>query len=113
MALIITLNIQADTRRLHQSLRVNLMNNVFQTIEWEIRGIPLWLIREYLREMGGQVIDDTLIEGQGWTVSLSQMEDEQIGSIHVGRVQLTLKARANVVEQIKTTLEKKLIRGGG
>lgn len=89
------------------------MNDVFQTIEREIRGIPLWLIREYLREMGGQVIDDTLIEGQGWTVSLSQMEDEHIGSIRVGRVRLILKARANVIEPIKTTLEKKLIRGGG
>lgn len=89
------------------------MNDIFQIIEWEIRGIPIWLIREYLQEVGGQMIDDTLVEGQGWTVSLSQMADDQIGSIRIGRVRLTLKARATVMEQIKSALEKKFIRAGG
>ena len=89
------------------------MNELNQSIEWEMRGIPLWLIREYLVEMGGRAINPNLIEGEGWMVTLSQMADYQIGSISIGQVRLTLKAKVATMNTIKPALEKKLIRAGG
>lgn len=84
-----------------------------QVVEWEIRGIPLWLIQEYLVEMGGRATQPDLIEGPGWEASLQQMADYQIGSISIGQVRLTLKAKPETMEVIRPELEKKLIRGGG
>lgn len=85
----------------------------YQTFDWQMRGIPLWLIREYLVEMGGREISPNLIEGEGWMVTLNQMADYQIGSISIGQVQLTLEATTEVMKTIKPALEKKLIRAGG
>ncbi len=85
----------------------------YQTLDWEIRSIPLWLIRDYLLELGGQEEEPGLVKGIGWTVSLNQMADYQIGSIRVGQVHLNLKARLDEFETIRVALEKKLIRAGG
>ena len=31
----------------------------------QIRGIPLWLLREYLEELGGTAVSETRVEGEG------------------------------------------------
>ena len=31
----------------------------------EVHGIPLWLLREYLEELGGTAVTDTKITGPG------------------------------------------------
>ncbi len=84
-----------------------------KTFDWEIRGIPLWLIRDYLLELGGQEEAPGLVKGIGWSVSLIQIGDYQIGSIRVGQVHLNLKARSDVFDTIHSALGKKLIRAGG
>lgn len=81
--------------------------------EREIRGIPLWLIRDYLHELGGQEGGGGQIEGIGWSVSLYPMDDFQIGSVRVGQVRLVLEAIPNTYESIRQALEKKLLRAGG
>jgi hypothetical protein len=45
-----------------------------QTIVREMRGIPLWLLREYLQEMGGTAVDDYSVQATGWNVRLTRME---------------------------------------
>ena len=42
-----------------------------QTEVREIRGIPLWLMQEYLLEMGGTLVEEGLVEGEGWSVRLT------------------------------------------
>ncbi len=78
-----------------------------------IRGIPLWLIRDYLVELGGHEDTPGMIAGNGWKASLTQMEDFQIGSVRVGQVQLSLTASGETFENIRATLEKKFLRAGG
>ncbi len=89
------------------------MSEENKTIDCEIRGIPLWLIRDYLLELGGQEEEPGLVKGVGWSISLEQIADYQIGSIKVGQVHLNLKARSEVFEPIRQAMEKKLIRAGG
>ena len=80
----------------------------------EVRGIPLWLLREYLVEDGGESTSDDLVVGAGWTVRLTQMEDFQIGSIRVGEVRLEIEGRdAESLARIQAILEPKLLRAGG
>lgn len=79
----------------------------------EIRSIPLWLLQEYLKQLGGQVAPDGRLHGPGWAARLTRIEDFQIGSLRVGQVRLDVTGDAVAVTRMRKQLEPKLIRGGG
>jgi len=79
----------------------------------EICGIPLWLLRKYLVEIGAEEKGENIVIGKGWQASLSPMEDFQVGSLVVGQVRLELQADPEVWKELKPVLEKKLLRAGG
>ncbi|MBI3942419.1 MAG: DUF1952 domain-containing protein [Chloroflexi bacterium] len=79
----------------------------------DIRGIPLWLLREYLAEMGGQAGVDNRVTGPGWQATLTPLEDYRIGSLRVGEVRLEIDGTEQAVAHLQTLLAPKLARGGG
>ena len=79
----------------------------------EVRGIPLWLLREYLVELGGKAESDYAVAGNAWRVDLIQIEDYTIGSLSVGQVRLEFSGDADAVARIQELLEPKLVRAGG
>ena len=83
------------------------------TYSREIRGIPLWLMREYLEKLGGRSEEDGSIHGEGWRATLTQQDDYQIGSLRVGQIKLELEAEEAALELLLPQLEKKLLRAGG
>jgi hypothetical protein len=83
------------------------------TLDEKLRGIPLWLVQDYLRAMGGQETDDGRLAGDGWTVRLSQAEDFALGSLRVGQVRLEVWGAAEVVTPFRAALGQRLMRGGG
>jgi hypothetical protein len=82
-------------------------------IEREIRGVPLWQIREYLEELDGAVLDDATVRGDGWEAHLEQIEDFQIGSLVVGQVRVVLEGDEETLAALEPKLDDKLIRAGG
>lgn len=84
---------------------------IFQTRE--LRGMPLWLLKLYLVELGGLAIEDDELTGPGWIASLTQMDDFQVGSIRVGQVRLQVEVEEAIFEDFITALDKKLLRAGG
>ena len=64
-------------------------------VEREVRGIPLWLIREYLEELGGTPRGEDAADGDGWSGRLEQIEDFTIGSLAIGQVRITLEGDAD------------------
>lgn len=78
-----------------------------------LRGIPLWLLREYIEELGARARDDGVLQGEGWQARLTQVEDFQVGSLKVGQVRLELDGEAASLEAVRPKLEKKLHRAGG
>lgn len=78
----------------------------------QIRGIPLWLLREYLEELGGTAVSDTRIEGDGWQVSLAKMEPFALGSLRVGQVMMEISGDEDAIARLKPELEKKTMRAG-
>ena len=81
--------------------------------EFTVSGIPLWLMGEYLVELGGQQIADDMVNGQGWQARLTKVEDARIGSLRVGRMHLQVYGDAEAVHKLRPALEKKLLRAGG
>ncbi|MBK9715209.1 MAG: DUF1952 domain-containing protein [Kouleothrix sp.] len=79
----------------------------------EIRGIPLWLLRDYLVDLGGQIQPDGQVAGQGWRAQLTRLEDIRIGSLRIGEVRLELRGDAEAVELLELRMRPKLLRAGG
>ena len=81
--------------------------------EWDVHGLPLQLVQEYLQELGGELVSEGRVEGPGWAVQFRKTEDFKLGSIRLGNTHLSVEADPEVMETFLPTLEKKLRRGGG
>jgi hypothetical protein len=80
----------------------------------DLRGIPLWLLREYLFELGGAPgQEEGQVEGPGWRACLEQIEPFQVGSLVVGQVRLEVEMDPHAAGAFQEALEKKLLRAGG
>lgn len=82
-------------------------------LEHEVRGVPLWLLREYLVEGGGRAVGDDRVEGEGWSARLVQLEDYRIGHLSVGQVRIELDGTPEGLRAVDAFLAPKLLRGGG
>lgn len=76
-------------------------------------GVPLWLLREYLEDLGGIAQGEQSVLGEGWKASFEKAPPFQIGSLAVGRVKLALEGEEKALERLLPRLEMKLLRGGG
>ena len=83
-----------------------------QTLVREMRGIPLWLLREYLQEMGGTAIDDHLVQADGWQVRLTRTEPFRLGSLVVGQTRLDIEIEDQLVDPFMQQFAKKTLRAG-
>jgi hypothetical protein len=82
-------------------------------VETVIRGLPLWLLRDYLVQLGARPDADGTLRGPGWSASLAQAEDFAIGSLRVGQVSLRLEGAPEAVAAAQAALQPKLLRAGG
>ena len=82
-----------------------------QQIE-ETHSIPLWLLREYLEELGGTAKNDNYLVGDGWTAVLTKMEPRQVGSLRVGQVKIEFTGQPDTLSQLQTQFHKKTLRAG-
>jgi hypothetical protein len=80
---------------------------------YELRGIPLWLLQEYLQELGGQPGANGWTTGPGWQACLTPMNDFQLGSLRVGQVRIEWQAEPEAHNIYWPKLEMKMMRAGG
>jgi hypothetical protein len=59
-----------------------------ERVEWVLRSIPLWLLQEYLKDLGGEVLEAGQVQDRGWKASMEKLEDYQPGSIRVGQLRV-------------------------
>ena len=83
-----------------------------QTFVRELRGIPYFLLKEYLQELGGSPTSENLIRGNGWTVTLERMEPFRLGSLEVGQTRLTMELDDLVAEDFLRRFDMKTLRTG-
>jgi hypothetical protein len=83
-----------------------------QTISRDIRGIPHFLLIEYLQEMGGKLVEQDIVEGAGWTVRLSRIDPFRLGSLVVGQMRLDIQIEDELVDDFFDQLNKKTLRAG-
>jgi hypothetical protein len=79
----------------------------------QMRGMPLWLMREYLEELGGVMQPDGWITGEGWRARLTQLEDYRVRSLSIGQIRVEWEADEAAQARTWPLLEQKLLRAGG
>ncbi len=84
-----------------------------QTIIREMRGIPLFLLKEYLEEMGGVELNENQMQGPGWSVDISRMEPFKIGSLSIGQTRLEIQIEDHAVDGFLEVFGQKTLRAGG
>ena len=83
------------------------------TIDRVIRGIPAWLMGEYLQEMGASDAGNGRYTHPQWSATAEQIEDFPIGSLRIGQIRFTAEVEDAALEAFQKRLEIKLLRGGG
>jgi hypothetical protein len=83
-----------------------------QSMIREIRGIPYFLLKEYLQEMGGRLVDENFIQGAGWSVRLEKMEPFRLGSLEVGQTRLTMELEDDKADDFQQRFANKTLRAG-
>jgi hypothetical protein len=88
-----------------------------------LRGIPRWLLVDYLEELGGTAVEtddhavvgpeEDLVAGDGWQARLTQMEDFKVGALSSGQVRLQVTGDPDEVRGMLSRLAPRLFRGGG
>jgi hypothetical protein len=92
--------------------------------ERALRGIPRWLLVEYLEDLGGTVVEmarddgsaddeEDLVAGDGWLAHLTQLGDYRVGSLSSGQVRLVVTGDPDEVRGMLSRLAPRLLRGGG
>jgi hypothetical protein len=79
----------------------------------EMRGIPFFLLFEYLEEMGGVPLNEHELEAKAWKVKLERMEPFRIGSLSVGQNRLTIEVDEEEEEEFFRVFSLKTFRAGG
>ena len=78
----------------------------------ETHSIPLWLLREYLEELGGTAESETRVVADGWTAVLTKLEPRRVGSLRVGQVKIEFTGEPDALAQLQTQFHKKTMRAG-
>jgi hypothetical protein len=76
-------------------------------------GVPLWLMKEYLQQLGAQEIAENQLQGEGWRAALRKAEPRHIGSLTVGGTTATFEGEEQALAAMFERLHWKTLRGGG
>ncbi|MFQ5578290.1 MAG: DUF1952 domain-containing protein [Anaerolineae bacterium] len=78
-----------------------------------IYGLPLWVMKKYLADLGGVETAENVLAGEGWRAAVRKTEPAKIGSLRVGRIEVELSGDETAVEALLEKLRWKTLRGGG
>lgn len=76
-------------------------------------GVPLWLMKKYLVDLGAKETEGNVMVGNGWQAKVSKAEPARIGSLVVGRIDAEFSGDDKAVEDLLEKLHWKTLRGGG
>jgi hypothetical protein len=84
-----------------------------KTVVHEMRGIPYFLLKEYLQELGGTLVAEDTVAGEGWSVRMEKMEPFRLQSLSVGQTRLYMELREDVYNDFLERFRMKTLRAGG
>ncbi len=90
------------------------MTDFTYRFEREVRGVPRWLLKDYLRKLGGREVGGGVFRGEGWMVEVREMAPARVGHLTLGRVWMVVCTKdKGTFDAFYPRLELMLWRGGG
>ena len=78
----------------------------------EMRGIPFFLLYEYLVKLDGTAVSKDCVKGSGWSVRLTRLEPFRIGSLSVGQTCLEIEIEEDQADEFMKRFSMKTMRAG-
>ncbi len=82
-------------------------------VEHDYYGVPLWLMKDYLAQLGGQEVTEDVMAGSGWRAELRKAARRSIGSLSVGGTTVVFSGERDDLGALFDQLHWKTLRGGG
>ena len=82
-------------------------------VEHDYYGVPLWLMKEYLAQLGGAETGEDVMEGEDWRADLRKAERRHIGALSVGGATVIFAGEQTILDALFEKLHLKTLRGGG
>ncbi len=79
----------------------------------EYHGVPLWLMKEYLADLGAVETEENVLVGEGWRAVVSKAEPNRIGSLVIGGAAVEFSGDQAALAALFEKLRWKTLRGGG
>jgi molybdopterin synthase sulfur carrier subunit len=76
-------------------------------------GVPLWMMKEYLAQLGASEAGENVFEAQGWRAVIEPAPWKQVGSLRVGGTRATFRGEPQALAALFERLHLKTLRGGG
>ncbi len=76
-------------------------------------GVPLWLLKHYLLDLGGAEVSENVVVGEGWRADLRKAEPRRLGSLVVGGSTAEFSGNEQALASLFDKLHWKTQRGGG
>ncbi len=82
-------------------------------IRHEYHGVPQWLMKEYLADLGAVEQSENLMVAEGWQAVVSKAEPNRIGSLVIGGAAVEFSGDQAALDTMFKKLHWKTLRGGG
>ncbi len=82
-------------------------------VEHEYHGGPLWVLRDYLIDLGGTMISEACINGEGWSAPFREGEPFTLVMLRLGTLHVDFEGDAAVLNRLPSTFDLKMLRAGG
>jgi len=79
----------------------------------ELRGIPDWVLQEYLESLGGKLQSEGCYQGDGWQARFTPLESIRYGPMEFCRFQVEFEGEPDVLPKVWKRFELKIMRPGG
>lgn len=81
--------------------------------EHEYYGVPVWLMKQYLADLGAVAVAENVMVGDGWRAVIHPAAPHRIGSLVVGGAAVEFSGEETVLEAMFKRLHWKTLRSGG
>lgn len=76
-------------------------------------GVPVWLMKEYLADLGAVETEENVLVGDGWRAVVRQAHPNHIGSLVIGGATVEFSGDEAALAALFEKLHWKTLRGGG
>ncbi|MBI3957526.1 MAG: DUF1952 domain-containing protein [Chloroflexi bacterium] len=82
-------------------------------IRHEYHGVPQWLMKEYLADLGAVERGENVMVADNWQAVVSKAEPNHIGSLVIGGAAVEFSGDQAALDAMFEKLHWKTLRGGG